>query len=98
MVMVNLHHRGLLTSQGSSFWKVIVKAASDCYGDHNAFWKKIKHLRGHDKQAVPYLLSNGHKITDMKDQTKVLADTWDNTFRTVQNNNSNWADMHKVTN
>ena len=34
----------------------------------------------------------------MKDQTKVLADTWDNTFRTVQNNNSNWANINKVTN
>ena len=81
-----------------TYWKVIVKAASDCYGDHNAFWKKIKHLRGHDKQVIPYLLSNGIKVTDMKDQTKVLADTWDNTFRTVQNNNSNWANINKVTN
>ena len=34
----------------------------------------------------------------MKDQTKVLADTWDNTFRTVQNINSNWANINKVTN
>ena len=23
-----------------TYWKKIVKAASDCYGDHNAFWKK----------------------------------------------------------
>ena len=35
-----------------TFWKKIVKAASDCHGDHNAFWKKIKQLRGHDHTSI----------------------------------------------
>ena len=77
---------------------MLVKAASDCHGDHNAFWKKIKHLSGHDTQVVPYILHNDTKITDMKEQTRVLAETWDNTFRVVQNNNSNWTNINKVTN
>ena len=81
-----------------TYWKVLVKAASDCHGDHNAFWKKIKPLRGHDTQVVPYILHNDIKITDMREQTRVLADTWDNTFRIVQNNNSIWANINKVTN
>ena len=81
-----------------TYWKVLVKAASDCHGDHNAFWKKIKHLRGHDTQVVPYILHNDLKITDKKEQTRVLAETWDNTFRIVQNNNSNWTNINKVTN
>ena len=38
------------------------------------------------------------EITDMREQTRVLAETWDNTFRIVQNNNSNWANINKVTN
>ena len=60
--------------------------------------KKIKHLRGHDAQAVPYILHNDVKITDTKEQTRVLAETWDNTFRIARNNNSNWANINKVTN
>ena len=79
------------------FWKKIVQSASDCYGDHNAFWKKIKQLRGHDKTEAPYILSDNKKITDKKAQTKILADTWDNTFRTNINNNANWANVNKVT-
>ena len=81
-----------------TYWKLLVKAASDCYGDHNAFWKKIRHLRGHDTQEIPYLICNNEKITDLKEQTKVLADTWENTFKTVQNNNPNWTIVNKVTN
>ena len=38
-----LIHENLLIDK-ETYWKKIVKAASDCYGDHNAFWKKIKHL------------------------------------------------------
>ena len=38
------------------------------------------------------------KITDMKEQAKVLAETWDYTLRIIQNNNSNWANINKVTN
>merc|ERR1711867_267827 len=49
-------------------------------------------------QVVPFILHNDIKITDMKEQTRVLAETWDNTFRVVQNNNSNWANINKVTN
>ena len=63
---------------------MLVKAASDCHGDHNAFWKKIKHLRGHNTQVVPYILHNDIKITDIKEQTRVLAKTWDYTFRVLE--------------
>ena len=80
-----------------TYWKKIVKAASDCYGDHNAFWKKIKPLRGHSKSEVPYIISGDNKITDKKTQTRVLAQTWENTFRTTPNNNANWANINKVT-
>ena len=44
-----------------TYWKIIVKAASDCYGDHNAFWKKIKQLRGHENSEAPYLISGNKK-------------------------------------
>ena len=79
------------------YWKKIIKAASDCHGDHNTFWKKIKHLRGHDVTEIPFLIYNDVKITDRKEQTKILAETWDNTFK-IQTNNANWANMNKVTN
>ena len=52
----------------------------------------------HDAQAVPYILHNDVKITDTKEQTRVLAETWDNTFRIARNNNSNWTNINKVTN
>ena len=79
------------------YWKKIIKAASDCHGDHNTFWKKIKHLRGHDVTEIPFLIYNDVKITDRKEQTKILAETWDNTFK-IQTNNANWENMNKVTN
>ena len=79
------------------FWKKIVKAASDCYGDHNAFWKKIKQLRGHEKTEIPYIVKASKKITDKKAQTKIFAETWENTFRTTPCNNANWATINKVT-
>ena len=60
--------------------------------------EKNRHLRGHDTQEIPYLICNNEKITDLKEQTKVLADTWNNTFKTVQNNNPNWTIVNKVTN
>ena len=80
-----------------TYWKRIVKAASDCYGDHNAFWKKIKPLRGHSKPEAPYIMSGDRKITNKKEQTRVLAETWENTFRISPNNNSNWANINKIT-
>ena len=43
------------------YWKKIVKTASDCYGDHNTFWKKIKQLRGHGSNEVPYILWDNKK-------------------------------------
>ena len=79
-----------------TFWKKIVKAASDCHGDHNAFWKKIKQLRGHDHTSIPFLMSNGKKITNTMEQTNVFAETWDNTFKITPNNNSNWLNLNKV--
>ena len=81
-----------------TYWKKIVKAASDCHGDHNTFWKKIKPLRGHDHTTIPYLMSNNEKITNDKDQTNIFAETWDNTFRIAPNNNANWLNLNKVTN
>ncbi|CAL4085520.1 unnamed protein product, partial [Meganyctiphanes norvegica] len=59
--------------------------------------KKIKYLRGHDVTKIPFLIYNDDKITDRKEQTKILAETWDNTFK-IQTNNANWANMNKVTN
>ena len=43
------------------YWKKIVKTASDCFGDHNAFWKKIRQLRGHNNQEVPFILWENKK-------------------------------------
>ena len=63
-----------------TYWKKIVKAASDCYGDHNAFWKKIKHLQGHEHETIHFLLSNDKKITNSTDQTYVFAETWKKTL------------------
>ena len=80
------------------YWKKIVKTASDCYGDHNTFWKKIKQLRGHDNNEVPYIVWDNKNITDKNMQTKVLAKTWENTFRAIPNNNSNWSNINKVRN
>ena len=79
------------------FWKKIVKTASDCHGDHNTFWKKIKQLRGHNHNDPPYLLHNNTKITDKKEQTQIMSETWENTFR-IARNNANWANMMKVNN
>ena len=79
-----------------TFWKKIVKAASDCHGDHNAFWKKIKQLRGHEHTSIPFLMSNDKKITNTMEQTNVFAETWDNTFKITPNNNSNWLNLNKV--
>ena len=81
-----------------TYWKKIVKAASDCHGDHNAFWKKIKQLRGHSHETIPFLISNGNKITNLMDQTNVFAETWENTFKITPNNNANWLNLNKVTN
>ena len=80
-----------------TFWKKIVKAASDCHGDHNTFWKKIKQLRGHDSSDTPYITHNGAQITDKILQTRILADTWENTFRIVRNN-ANLNNMVKINN
>ena len=80
------------------YWKKIVKTASDCYGDHNTFWKHIKQLRGHHNDEVPYILWDNKKITDKNTQTEILAETWDNTFRATPNNNANWSNINKVTN
>merc|ERR1712105_124743 len=79
------------------FWKKIVKTASDCHGDHNTFWKKIKQLRGHNHNDPPYLLHNNTKFTDKKEQTQIMSETWENTFR-IARNNANWANMMKVNN
>ena len=77
----------------------IIKAASDCHGDHNTFWKKIKQLRGHNNLDPPYIVNNNNKkITDKKEQTTLLAETWENTFRSIPNNNTNWTNLNKVTN
>ena len=38
------------------------------------------------------------KITDKKEQTKLLADTWKNTLRSIPNNNTNWSNLDKITN
>ena len=38
------------------------------------------------------------KITDKKEQTKLLADTWENTFRSIPNNNTNWSNLNRITN
>ena len=80
-----------------TYWKKIVKAASDCHGDHNTFWKKIKQLRGHDSNETPYITHNGTQVTDKVLQTRILADTWDNTFRIVRNN-ANWNNLVKINN
>ena len=80
-----------------TFWKKLVKAASDCHGDHNTFWKKIKQLRGHDHNEPPYLLHNDMKVTDKKEQTQIMSETWKNTFRVVRNN-ANWTNMMKINN
>ena len=82
-----------------TYWKKIVKAASDCHGDHNTFWKKIKQLRGHSNTDPPYIINNNNmKITDRKEQTKLLADTWENTFRSIPNNNTNWSNLNRISN
>ena len=61
------------------------------------FGKKIKPLRGHSKPEAPYIMSGDSKITNKKEQTRILAETWENTFRTTPNNNSNWANINKIT-
>ena len=78
------------------YWKKIVKTASDCHGDHNTFWKKIKQLRGNDNSEVPYILRENEKITDKSTQTTVLAETWRNTFRAIPTNNANWSNINKI--
>ena len=43
-------------------------------------------------------MSNNKKITNAKDQTKIFAETWDNTFKIAPNNNTNWLNLNKVSN
>ena len=38
------------------------------------------------------------KVTDKKLQTKILADTWDKTFKAIPNNNANWSNINKIKN
>ena len=92
-----LIHENLMINR-DVYWKKIVKTASDCYGDHNMFWKKIKQLRGHGKDEIPYLICDNKKITDKNTQTEILAETWDNTFRSIPNNNANWSNINKIKN
>ena len=104
----------LILNQNYTNWKEIVQIASDCHGQPEKFWKRIKHLQGNHKETTPILIKKttneedsedsdygieiSEYLTNPQDQVELIRETWDNIYKTNTINEENSATTKKVYN
>ena len=60
--------------------------------------KKSGNLGDITTRKCPLFCGKIKKLLTKKLQTKILADTWDKTFKAIPNNNANWSNINKIKN